>query len=276
MVDGRVADILASFAAAGPLTSWPAQLVGDCQSATQMSGVGLAVVAADGAGGVLAATPGHAQRMEDLQFSLGEGPCMDASRSGRPVLVSDLTRDAAGRWPAFTAEATGAGVHAAFTFPLQVGAIGIGVLDLYRTTPGALSTEQLSDALAFTDAAVAVLLHLQDRSERDVEDLGGAPRGVGAPQGAQRPEEPAVDVLGAIDRRAVVHQAAGMISVQLDVTLGSALSRLRGHAFAAGRPILEVAADVVARRLAFDHSHEGATWAPGHEDPNGTADEETS
>jgi hypothetical protein len=234
-----------------------------------MSGVGLAVVGADGAGGVLAATHGHAQRMEDLQFALGEGPCVDASRSGRPVLVPDLTRNASNRWPGFTPEATQAGVHAAFTFPLQVGAIRIGVLDLYRTTPGHLSDAQLGEALAFTDAAVALLLHLQDRSDGDTDAAVRA--------GAPRPNvEAEADVVRAVDRRAVVHQAAGMISVQLDATVAIALSRLRAHAYAAGRPILDVAADVVARRLRFDHSDDGTTRAPDHEDRSSTGGEESS
>jgi hypothetical protein len=269
MSGGQVAGILASLAAAGPVSSWAERLVGDCQAATQTSGVGLAVVSADGAGGVLAATPGHAQRMEDLQFALGEGPCVDACRSGRPVLVADLTREASGRWPAFTPEATGAGVHAAFTFPLQVGAIRIGALDLYRTAPGYLSDAQLGEALAFTDAAVALLLHLQDRSD------GGADAAVRA--GSPRPNvETDADVVRAVDRRAVVHQAAGMISVQLGATVAVALSRLRAHAYAAGRPILDVAADVVARRLRFDHSDEGATGMPDQEGPRGTAKEELS
>jgi hypothetical protein len=51
--------------------------------------------------------------------------------------------------------------------------------------------------------------------------------------------------------RAQVHQAAGMISVQLGVSLAEALVRLRARAFAEDRLIAEVAADVVARRLRF-------------------------
>ncbi|MFD0630267.1 ANTAR domain-containing protein [Catenulispora yoronensis] len=52
--------------------------------------------------------------------------------------------------------------------------------------------------------------------------------------------------------RAEVHQATGMISVQLGVSLAEALVRLRAHAWAADRLLADVAADVVARRLRFD------------------------
>ena len=255
MVGARVAEILATLAAGGPPDSWPAQLVEDCQVALHMSGVGLAVVGPDGPVAVLAATSGHAQQMEDLQFALGEGPCVDAARLGRPVLIADLSSLAAQRWTAFTPEAAAAGVQAAFTFPLHVGAIGIGVLDLYRTTPGGLSDSELGQALAFADAAIAVLLHLQDRA-------GGSTAGN--------------EVVRAVDRRAVVHQATGLISVQLDVSLAVALLRLRAHAYAAGRSILEVAADVVARRLSFNDSDAGTAAAPLRQRRRTTGDEESS
>lgn len=264
----RVAEILAALTASGPTDSWAARLVGNCQAATRMSGVGLAVTGPDGLAAVFATTGDHARRMEDLQFALGEGPGLDATRSGRPVLVSDLTAQAS-RWPVFTPEATGVGVHAAFTFPLQVGAIGIGVLDLYRTTPGDLDAVQFGQALAFADAAVAVLLHLQDRAGSDV---GGG----GADGASPTPTADAgTDVIRAVDRRAVVHQATGMISVQLDVSLAVALSRLRAHAYAAGGRILDVAADVVSRRLEFDDSDAGTRPPPPGRRPQEIGGEES-
>jgi hypothetical protein len=240
-----------------------------------MSGVGLALVTAAGVGGIVAATDGDAQRMEDLQFSLGEGPCVDAARMGRPVLVPDLTRDASQRWPAFTPGATGGGVRAAFTFPLQVGAIAIGVLDLYRTTVGHLTSSQLTEALAFADAAVAVLLDLQDRTGSGEDEVAGIddPRAqrvadTGAPAG--------VHLDGVVDRRAVVHQAVGMISVQLDVDLSTALLRLRAGSFVAGRPVVDVAGDVVARRLRFDDSDAGTSATPPPPPGSTPAEEESS
>ena len=161
MAGARVADILSALVEAGPESSWPERLVEECRQATEMSGVGLALMSGGGGAGILAATSGHAQQMEDLQFELGEGPCMDASRLGRPVLCPDLALDGHARWPAFTPGARMAGVAAAFTFPLQVGAVALGVLDLYRDRRGPLTLPQVSEAVAFADAGVAVLLHLQ-------------------------------------------------------------------------------------------------------------------
>jgi hypothetical protein len=268
-----VAHILASLAAGGPAASWLDQLVADCQVAVRMSGVGLAVTSQDRPAAVLATAGSPAHTMEDLQFALGEGPCVDACQSGRPVLISNLA-NACQRWPTFAPAATGAGVHAAFAFPLQVGAIGIGVLDLYRTMPGALDPLQLGQALAYADAAVAVLLDEQGRAGPDAgsEECGDRVDGTRAAPA----EQMGVEVVQAVDRRAVVHQATGMISVQLDVPLTEAMSRLRAHAYADDRPILDVAADVVARRLTFDDSEAGTTSALEHRRPDTTGEAESS
>jgi hypothetical protein len=131
-----------------------------------------------------------------------------------------------------------AGVHAVFAFPMRIGAIRVGALDLYRDTAGRLTAEELVEALAFADAATVIVLHLQDHEGRD---------GVNAALA-----EP-------IDSRAEVHQATGMITIQLGIGLAEALLRLRAHAYASGRTVSDVAADVVNRRMYFDDSDPGTT-----------------
>ena len=228
-----------------------------------MTGVGLALVDGAGIAGIVAATGGAAQQLEDLQFTLGEGPCVEASRTGRPVLCSDLLEDGLDRWPAFTPEAKGLGVAAAFTFPVQAGAISIGVLDLYRTSRGPLTDVHVDEAVAFSDAAVAVLLHLHEQ--------GGPIVGPAANPMTVVDPDPGRDLAGLVDlvdRRACVHQAAGMISVQLGVDIDDALLRLRAHAWARQRPIADVAADVVARRVRFDESRTGTAEDGGERGPH--------
>jgi hypothetical protein len=225
----RVAEILSVIAHGGEQVSLPSQLCAACLSALPVSGVGVALMTADGPSGVvLAATDERARELEELQFALGEGPCVEASGSGRPVLEPDLVAAGPPRWPRFGAAVLDAGVHAVFAFPLRVGAIRVGVLDLYRDTPGLLTKPDLAEALAFADAATAMVLHLQDHDEED---------GVGSA------------LIGPIDNRAVVHQATGMITIQLGISLADALLRLRGHAYASGRAVSAIAADVVDRRL---------------------------
>ena len=210
-----------------------------CAEALPVTGVGMALINEGGHSGAIGASDESAEFLEELQASLGEGPCLDASRSGRPVLQPDLAATAVTRWPAFGPAALEAGIAAVFALPLQVGDIRLGILDLYRETAGSLDPHELAEALAFADAAVVVLLHLQNSA--------GA-------QGGLHPQ-----LAGAIESAAEVHQATGMIAVQTGVQLADALMLLRAHAYAAERPVREVARDVVARRLRFapeDDHHE--------------------
>jgi hypothetical protein len=221
----RVAEILSAVLteSQGGM-AMPASLVNMCARALPVSGVGLALMTDDGPAGTVAATDSSALELEELQFSLGEGPCVDASVSGRPVLQPDLGRTARQRWPVFAAGAEDAGLAAVFAFPLRVGGIRVGVLDLYRTTAGVLSDDELADALCFADAATALLLHLQ------AQDAG-----VGLP----------LDSLTVLDDRAEVHQATGVVSVQAVVGLQDALLLLRARAYADQRPIGKLAHDVL-------------------------------
>lgn len=205
-----------------------------------ISGVGLILVGAQGRPEQLvAATDGPATTMEELQFSLGEGPCIDSSRQGRPVLQPELRHTGPLRWPAFGPAAVQAGIEAIFALPLHVGGIRLGVLDLYRDVAGTLSPAELREALAFADAATSILLHLQDRMS-----LG---------------EGLHPDLDGGTPSRAEIHQATGMVAVQAAVGLTEALLLLRANAYATERRVLEVARDVLSRVLHFapeDDHHE--------------------
>lgn len=171
------------------------------------------------------------ERLEDLQFVLGEGPCIDAYATGTPILVPDLARTTTDRWVGFVAEAIDAGVTAVFALPLQVGAIRIGSLNLYRATAGMLSEEELADALVLADVATEVVLNFQ--GEIPADSLIGQMAEDG-PYGAR------------------IHQATGMVSAQINASVTSSMARLRAHAFATGRPLSVVATDVVEGRLRFD------------------------
>ena len=170
--------------------------------------------------------------LDGLQFALGQGPGLDAA-AGAPVLVADLEA-AAARWPVFVPAATELGVRALFALPLRIGAISVGVLSAHRAVPGPLADGALADAFALAEAVTLSLLHQQSIGTERAGPPGEWPRA------------------GLETNRAEVHQATGMISVQLGVSLAEALLRLRAYTYADGRAIAEVAADVVARRLRFD------------------------
>jgi hypothetical protein len=172
-----------------------------------------------------------AARILDLCYTLGEGPGFDAHHDGVPVAETDLALPRRTRWPAFTPPALEAGAAAVFSFPLQVGGVRLGALTLHQDEPGPLSDEQHADALAMASVVVSAILAEQ----------------ADAPPGALARELATLS-----DSKAEVHQAAGMVSVQLDVGLAEAAVRLRAHAYAQGLPLAEVAREVVARRLRID------------------------
>jgi GAF domain-containing protein len=192
------------------------------------SGAGLSVVSTDRQHSLLTAADPASERLEELQFVLGEGPCVDAATSRRPVLVSDLGREGPLRWPAYASAMDEAGVSAVFAFPLQIGAARLGVLDFFRTRPGELSAPELARAFTLADAAVVILLDGHDWS-------AGAPGPDGMAIGPS-----------------VLFQAQGMVMVQIGGTLVDAMSRIRAYAYAENRRLVDVARDVVSRRLRFD------------------------
>ncbi|MEO8694652.1 MAG: GAF and ANTAR domain-containing protein [Acidimicrobiales bacterium] len=202
-----------------------------CAEVVEMNGAGIMLMAGDIPQGSLCSTDQVSAFIEESLFALGEGPCVDAYRLDRPVLEPDLANAATPRWMAFTGPVLEVGVRAIFGFPLRVGGVRLGALNLYRDRPGALTADQHADALAMADIATRAVLVMQSN----------------APLG-----QIAVELSTGADFEYVVHQASGMVAAQLDVSVGQALIRLRAYAFGNARPLRAVAEDVVARRLRLD------------------------
>lgn len=195
-------------------------------------GVGVNVLTQDGSRGLITASDEASERVEELQLTLGEGPCVDAFATRRAVLVPDLAATSA-RWPMYAPAVSGLGVAAAFAFPLQVGAACLGVLDVLRQRPGPLSAETLAQALTFAEVAVRTLLDGQAEAA---------------------PDATGDDLEVAFTSRSELFQAQGMVMVQLGVSLAEAMIRMRAYAYANDRRLIDVARDVVARRLTLDRT----------------------
>jgi hypothetical protein len=180
---------------------------------------------------LVAASDKWAQQLEELQFTVGEGPGQEAFTSGGPVLLDDLA-DGAVRWPGFSAATAGTGLAAMFSFPIQSGPIRLGTLNLYRHRRGVLAPGELADAAALADLATTALL----------TDSSGV-----------RHEAPAAwaraDAPGHYDD---VNVATGMLAAQMNVSVEDAFLRLRAHAFSQDKPLFEVARAVLQRRLSLD------------------------
>ena len=227
----RRARILARLVGETTIECETQRLCDVCASVTGMTGAGIMLMSGAVPQGSVCTTSKVSALIEDLQSGLGEGPCVDAFHQGRPVLEPDLAAPSTSRWPAFAAPAVAEGVRAVFGFPLQVGAVRLGALNLYRDHPGALTAEQHADALVMADVAAQAVLVMQ----------ANAP-----------PGKLAAELEAGGDFLYVVHQASGMVAAQLDVSVGQALIRLRAYAFGNEQALANVAEDVVERRIRFD------------------------
>jgi hypothetical protein len=186
----------------------------------------------------LSASDALAARLDELQFDLGEGPCWDALSSGRPILEPDVRQHARTTWPAFSAAVAHDDISSIFAFPLSVGPLRMGAVDLFSLAPVSLNRTQTRQA----DAMAGVI-------SRHV--LRRALTAVG------HDEEEAGTELGNAYSRRLLHQATGMVLAQLDVSAEDARLVIHGHAFAVARPVLDIAQDVLDGRLNFAMRDDG-------------------
>lgn len=176
---------------------------------------------------LLHATDDVADRLAQLELTLGEGPTFDAVAASLSTAVDDLRSPiATHRWPLFATEAVVAGVRAMFAYPIVLGGVTFGAVGLYSRQPIRLSSEQHRVAEDLTEL---IGLGLVDQSSG---------RKIGA------------------SFRMKVHQAAGMVMVQAGTSIHDALVMLRATAFAENTRVTELAADVIAGRRRFEKTEE--------------------
>lgn len=219
------------------LSGLPAALQRICRAVTSslvLSGAVVQVITESREAVVLASSDGASHRLGEIPFEVGEGPCLDAFTIARPVLVRDLLGEGQSRWPGYVSAIRDNGVRATYAFPLHVGAVRLGVLELYGSRVRSLSSAELSLALVFARAATDSLLEPPSGStvapleDRNAEGVG---EGVG--------------------HWVEIHQAQGMVTVDLGLDLAGALAVMRGHAFSRDISLLEVARMI----LAGEHIH---------------------
>jgi len=202
--------------------------------ALPVTGATIAVMVASGARVTLCSSDPVAARLDELQFELGEGPQWAAAQSGAIVRITDVASATHDAWPVFGEELSQLDIGAVFCVPIQMGAVTLGVATLYCTSPRELTPDQEVTALAIASAVAAPAAHEALRVATD--------------------EGPALESTVAPSLRREVHQATGMILVQLNTSATVAYSRLQAYAFAQGRTVQDVAHDVVAGTLIFDET----------------------
>jgi hypothetical protein len=176
----------------------------------------------------VSASDARIARIDELQFDLGVGPCWDAVATGRPVLEPDLRASPRASWPGFSEAVLREQIAALFAVPMLVGPLRIGAIDLYDLQPRTLDGEEL----ARTVSLAAVLGRQVLRRAIELAD----------------PE--AFEPVSRHSRR-TVHQATGFVIAQLGVSVEDAELLIQASAYAEGRPMQEIAEQIVSRERAF-------------------------
>ncbi len=226
-LDGERSHRIGASFAPGVGTAHHASLCERCVEILHVEGAGVSIMSGRNSGPVCSSSE-RVRQLEDLQFSLGEGPCHDAYTTGTIVAEPDLASGTNYNWPNYTPAALDLGACAVFAFPLQIGAGIVGVLTLYHDDVGMLSDEQDADGRVLARMLPAIMSAIQ----------------------AQAPQPLPVGVLtDAHAHRAEVHQASGVIAVQLSIDVDEALARIRAHAYASSQTVAHIAGEILAHRL---------------------------
>jgi hypothetical protein len=190
----------------------------------------------------ISASDDLAARLDEMQFDLGEGPCWDAYGLMRPVLEPDIRQQPNGVWPAFSEAIRHQDIGAIYAFPLFVGPLQLGAMDMYSVEPKTLSDVHTRQGAAFASVVSRLILH------RALERAGNDS------DGDVQPETQ-------FSRR-TIHQATGMVLAQLNLPPDEARLVIQAHAFATGRSMQEIAEDIVERRLNFSMRDTGIEESP--------------
>jgi hypothetical protein len=204
-----------------------AKLASPFLSLIPITGVAISIFGSDSAASAIHASDVTASRLEEIHFDLGEGPMFECLTTARPVLVPDVATE--DRWPVFLSNADDLRVSALFLFPLTLGVTCVGAVLCYRDTPGALSDAEIEMGSALSRA-------ISGPAFRNASFMA---------------DDEGVNSEPSIEMWRQVHQATGMVLVQLDTTATDAFAQMRAHAFSHGTSLRRVASDVVTRRLDF-------------------------
>lgn len=222
------------------------QLCATCVGLFGVDGAALSMVYQGVSTGTFGSSSEAGRRLDEYQFTFGEGPCLDAVASREAVLVPNLDSPREQRWPLLRGALLDDGIRGVFALPIMITSVCVGALDLFRSAPGPLEGDALAGAMVAAELASAPLLNLiaEVVGVNDHDETFARSMEIG-------PEH-----LAELDR-VEVYQATGMLIAALDVDAAEALVRLRAHAIATGQTASQVARAIVDRRLMLERDTEG-------------------
>jgi hypothetical protein len=242
------AQLGAAMAGPGGAIGEADRLCSACVDLLDVDGAAISIIYEGVTWGTFGSSGDLSRRLDELQFTFGEGPCLEAVQQGRPVLMPDVGDPGHVRWPAFSEAMQRSGVQAVFAWPVRIAAAHVGALDLFRNSVGSFTDDAMSGASWAAElAALPLLDFMADANEDQAHET-----------------EDGWARLESLDRLEV-YQATGMVMAQLGVGPAEALVRLRAHAFAHDLTASDVAWSIVERRLTMETD---ATWEhPGSIEP---------
>ncbi|RYC03592.1 ANTAR domain-containing protein [Nocardioides zhouii] len=223
-----------------------------CVGLFDVDGAAVSLVLGGASSGTFGSSSESSRRMDEYQFTFGEGPCLDAVTSGTSVLAPDLDAPQEQRWPVLRGALLEDGIRGVFAVPIMITSVCVGALDLFRSRPGPLDGVALAGALLAAELASMPLLDLMNEA-RDLADREDAPV-----CSTDHLEDPPVEA-----DRVEVYQATGMLISALGVDADEALVRLRAHAMATDQTASQVARSIIDRRLMLDRDDRGTTGDGG-------------
>lgn len=197
-------------------------------------GAGLTLIEHDRADTIVKTAP-FVREVDDIQYGLGEGPCISAAATGHTMRSGSIGGDH--RWPRFGARVGRLGVHSVLSLPLRTANGVVGAMNIYAHTKNAF-----------------------DERAEELGELFAAPAAI-AVQNAQilaQTRRLASNLQAALTNRAVIDQAIGIVMSRTGATPEEAFDRLRGISQRDHLKLTQVATAVVqsaVRRARERHQH---------------------
>jgi GAF domain-containing protein len=198
------------------------QLCDDCTEVVGAAAAGIMLTDGGGPLEMMAASSHRALEIDLYEIQAGEGPCVEAARTG-VIVTAGSADEIVARWPSFGPRAVGAGFRAAVACPLRWHGDAIGAINVFLPEARDVSDDELRVVQSFADVATIAIIH------------AGLP---------------SVDGLARITRRAlaarnVIEQAKGVIAAQTGYDMAASYDHLRALADASGQLLETFAQDLV-------------------------------
>ena len=184
-----------------------------------------------------ASSSDNARLLELFRLQTDAGPCLDAYRTGAPVVNADLQANSE-RWPRFAEAAELTGFVSVHALPLRLHGTVIGALNLFSARPGPLSDVDARTGQALADVATIGIL-----AQRNIHQA----------------ELVAAQLQQALTSRVTIEQAKGVLAERCRISVDAAFALLRAHARTHNLRLSDLARDVAERYAAADEVLIGPT-----------------